>query len=330
MSHRSRPAGWPGAGALLLLLGSTAAIAAGPSRVEDSAADAVYDCRMPPPDGFEARVADLASAVWDKNSLGCAADLMAAAASEAPTDVGLQVQALLQATAYIAHVNLLQDFDLYGIRVPEWQARLVHAIDNGNAIDARLASTGSDDPDLLSARALYKLTWPAKTADAKTAIVETRAAQALLEKAVAADPKALGGNAIWILARTYYDLPEFAGGDAVRAMKLLEQARVQTPGNIPMLRYSAYVHAQERNPALARTRLKEIVAAEPDSADLQTTADELKNARDLATRLQDTALADRLTAKRDALLAAHPQLLARKPTAANMHGGVDPITGKEY
>ncbi|HMS81945.1 MAG TPA: hypothetical protein PKC20_20975 [Burkholderiaceae bacterium] len=54
------------------------------------------------------------------------------------------------------------------------------------------------------------------------------------------------------------------------------------------------------------------------------------DARDLATRLKDAALAQKLTDKRDALLKAHPQLLARKPTAANMHGGVDPITGKEY
>jgi hypothetical protein len=32
----------------------------------------------------------------------------------------------------------------------------------------------------------------------------------------------------------------------------------------------------------------------------------------------------------DALLAAHPELLTRASTAANMHGGVDPITGKSY
>ena len=45
-----------------------------------------------------------------------------------------------------------------------------------------------EDPDLMSARALYRLTWPTKVADAKTIMIETRAAQALLEKAVAKDP----------------------------------------------------------------------------------------------------------------------------------------------
>lgn len=321
---------WRGFGALLLALGNAGAFAAGPARVEDSATDAVYDCPVPPPEQFEARVTQLSTSTWDKNSLGCAADLMFVAADNAQSDIGLQVRALLATTAYIAHVNLLWDFDLYGIRVPEWTARIQHAIEHGNVLDQRLAAMPVEDPDLMSARALYRLTWPTKVADAKTIMIETRAAQALLEKAVVKDPNALGGNALWILGRIFFDLPEFAGGDGVKAVKLLEQAHAQTPGNLSMLRYSAYVHAQDRNPALARTRLTEMLSVDPDPADLQTAADELKNARDLATRLPDAALAQKLTARRDALLQAQPQLLARKPTAANMHGGVDPITGKEY
>ena len=67
---------WRGFGALLLALGNAGALAAGPARVEDSAADAVYDCPVPPPEQFEARVTQLSTSTWDKNSLGCAADLM--------------------------------------------------------------------------------------------------------------------------------------------------------------------------------------------------------------------------------------------------------------
>jgi len=244
--------------------------------------------------------------------------------------VALQIQALLANVAYLSHVNLLWDFDLYGIRVPEWSARIKHAIEQANGIDQRLFTSSADSADLLAARALYKLTWPNKVTDTKTVMKETRAALALLEQAVAKDPQALGGNALWVLGRVYFDLPEFAGGDAVKAVTLLERAHSQTPNNISLLRYSAYVYAQERNPSMAKRRLSEMLAVAPDPADLQTAADELKNARDLATRLPDPALAQRLTEKRDALLKTHPQLLARKPTAANMHGGVDPITGKEY
>jgi hypothetical protein len=59
-------------------------------------------------------------------------------------------------------------------------------------------------------------------------------------------------------------------------------------------------------------------------------ADELKNARDLAHRIPAAELEAQLTAKRDALLEANPQLLTRASSAANMHGGVDPMTGKSY
>lgn len=330
MGPDRRFTGWHVHAALLLFLGNVSSPAVGQSRVEDSAADAVYECPQPTPEQFEARVTELSTAVWDKNSLGCAADLMSAAAEGKPTDTTLQLQALLANVAYISHVNLLWDFDLYGIRVPEWSARIQHSIEHAKAIDQRLAAASSNNPDVMSARALYKLTWPVKVTDTKTVMTETRAAQALLETATAKDPAALGGNALWVLARVYFDLPEFAGGDGVKALKLLEQAHAQTPKNIALLRYSAYVHAQDRNPSMARGRLVEILAVEPDPADLQTAADELKNARDLATRLVDASLAQQLTEKRDALLKAYPQLLTRKPTAANMHGGVDPMTGKEY
>lgn len=316
--------------ALLLAVGAMASTAVAQSRLEDSVADAVYDCPKPAPEQFEARVTELSAAVWDRNSLGCAADLTSAAAAGAPADVALQIQALLANVTYISHVNLLWDFDLYGIRVPEWSARIKHAVEQADAIDQRLSTGPDDDPDLVAARALYKLTWPNKITDTKTVMKETRAALALLEQAVTKDPQALGGNALWILGRVYFDLPEFAGGDAVKAVKLLERAHSQTPNNISLLRYCAYVYAQERNPSMAKQRLSEMLAVATNPTDLQTVADELKNARDLATRLPDPALAQQLTEKRDTLLKAHPQLLARKPTAANMHGGVDPITGKEY
>jgi hypothetical protein len=330
MRPELRPAQWSLAAGLLLTLGPVATPVAAQSRVDDSAAEAAYECPQPAPEQFATRVMELSGAVWDKNSLGCAADLMSAAAAAAPSDIALQVQALLANIGYIAHVNSLWDFDLYGIRVPEWSARIQHAIEHAAAIDQRLAAVSADDPDLLSARALYKLTWPTKVAETRTTMSEARAAQVLLEKATAKDPSALDGNALWILGRVYFDLPEFAGGDGVKAVKLLEQAHAQTPKNLSLLRYSAYVYAQERNPPMAKRRLAEMLAIEPQPADLQAAVDELKNARDLATRLPDPALAAKLTAKRDALLAAHPQLLARKPTAANMHGGVDPFTGKEY
>lgn len=316
--------------AALLLTSAPHASGAGPARVEDSAKDAAYDCPMPAPASAAARATELGAAHWDKNKLGCAADIWAALAAAQPDDPMLAVQALLATTAYIDHVNALSNYDTYGIREPEWTARIRHAAEQGKVLEGRLAALPADDPNVLAARALYRLTWPAKIADTRTQLAESRAAMQLLDRAVGLDPKALDGNALWVLGRLYYDVPEFAGGDPVRAMQLLEDAYRNTPANPSLLRYTAYVYLQERDVARAKARLAAMLALAPQGGDPQLLADELKGAQDLAIRAGDGALAQQLTAKRNALLKAHPQLLRRQATAANMHGGVDPITGKDY
>ena len=303
---------------------------AGAARLADSEKDAVYDCAIPPLTAAAAKAAELGMAQWDKNKMGCAADIWYSLAERAPADTMLQVQALLASTSYIDQVNILAGLDAYGVHQPEFTARILHAVEHGKALEARLAAVPAEDATVLAARALYRLTWPAKVADAKAQIAESRAAMQLFEKAVAIDPKALDGNALWILGRLYYDLPEFAGGDPVKGQMLLERAYRNTPHNIALLRYSAYVFVQERDIKSARGRLIEILALQADPAGLQPMSDELKQASELATRIGETALAEQLISKRKSLLKANPQLLLRLVPAINLHGGVDPMTGKDY
>ena len=299
-------------------------------RLENSAKDAQYDCPMPSPDALAATATRLGAAQWDKNKLGCAADLWFALAESAVTEPMVKVQALMATTAYIEQINLLAGFDLYGVHEGEWAARIHHAADHGKVLEERLAAMPVEDANVLAARALYRLTWPTRIADTKTQIAESGAALQLLSKAVALDPKALEGNAVWILGRLYYDLPEFAGGDPAKGMALIEEAYRNTPQNVSLLRYSAYVFVQERDLPRAKQRLAEMLRLQPDPANLQRLADELKSASELATRTGDAALAQQLAAKRDQLFKATPQLLRRLGSAENMHGGVDPITGKDY
>ena len=313
---------------LVLLLSPVGASAQ--ARLENSAEDASYDCPMPSPATVAATAAKLGTAQWDKNKLGCSADLWFALAQSAPAEPMPQVQALLAATAYIDQVNLLASLDLYGVHQPEWTARIHHAADHGKILEGRLGALTVDDANVLAARALYRLAWPTKIADTKTQLAESGAAFRLLSKAVALDPKALDGNALWILGRLYYDLPEFAGGDQAKGMALIEDAYRNTPQNVSLLRYSAYLFVQERDVPRAKQRLADMLELQPDPANLQLLADELKSASELATRIGETALAQHLVAKRDQLFKAHPQLLRRLGSAANMHGGVDPITGKDY
>jgi len=313
-----------------LLLGAGVGSAGAQGRVEDSAKDAVYPCPKPAGEAMLQEAAKLYPAKYDKNKFGCAADLFFEAAQAAPADVALNVQALLVTTEYIDSVNTLWDFDLYGIRQPEWTARLEHAVAHGRALAERVAAAAAHDPSALAARALFQLSAGAKTADAKTQIAGSREAMSLLKEATAADPALLGGSALLALARLYYELPEFLGGDVAEAQKLLEQGLKVAPKNPSLVRYAAFVRAQEHDAPAAKALLASMPDLQAGPEDLQTLADELRNARDLATRLGDEPLRRRLDQRRDALLKQHPELLTRASTAANMHGGVDPITGKPY
>jgi tetratricopeptide (TPR) repeat protein len=325
----------PPALVLALAAAGTACLATGPaaaqSRVEDSAKDAVYECPVPSDAAaLQAKVEQLYPQKSDRNALGCAADLLFMAAQGSPEDPQLNVQALLVTSEYIDHVNTLWDFDIYGVRQPEWAARLGHAIPQGKALAEQVAKLAPEDPTAECARAYFQVVWPFKSADAKTALTSSRDAIPLLEKATAKQPGALDGNCLLILGRLYYEVPEFAGGDMDKAAATLNKATEVAPNNFAVQRYLAYVRLQANDADGAKKALAQMLPIEPSPLDLQLMADELKNARDLAHRIPATELETQLTAKRDALLKAHPELLTRASSAANMHGGVDPITGKSY
>jgi tetratricopeptide (TPR) repeat protein len=308
-----------------------AGLAPAQSRVEDSAKDAAYECAVPgDAAALQAKVEQLYPKKSDRNALGCAADLLFMAAQASPEDPQLNVQALLVESEYIDHVNTLWDFDIYGVRQPEWSARLSHAVPQGKALAEQVARLAPEDPTAECARAYFQVVWPFKSADAKTALMSSRDAIPLLEKATAKQPNALDGNCLLILGRLYYEVPEFAGGDMDKAAATLDAATQVAPDNFGVWRYLAYVRLQAGDADGAKKALAQMLGMEPSPLDLQLMADELKNARDLAHRIPAADLETQLTAKRDALLKAHPELLTRASSAANMHGGVDPMTGKSY
>ena len=305
--------------------------AAAQSRAEDSARDANYDCPVPnDAAALQAKVEQLYPHKSDRNALGCAADLLYTAAQMSADDPQVNVQALLVESEYIDHVNTLWDFDIYGVRQPEWSARLGHAVPQGKALAERVARLAPEDPTAQCARAYFQIVWPFKSADAKTALMSSRDAIPLLEKATAKEPAALDGNCALMLGRLYYEVPEFAGGDMDKAAATLNKATQVAPKNFGVWRYLAYVRLQANDAEGAKKALTQMLAIEPSPLDLQFMADELKNARDLAHRIPAAELETQLTAKRDALLKVHPELLTRASSASNMHGGVDPITGKSY
>jgi tetratricopeptide (TPR) repeat protein len=310
---------------------ATAGLAGAQSRNEQSAQDAAYACPLPQTAAATLqKMGELYPQKHDKNKLGCAADLMHAAATAAPDDVGMGMQALLVAAEYIDHVNTLWDYDIYGVRVPEWTLRLSHAIAQGRVHDAQLARLAPDEPSVLAARSLFDVSAAYKMGDASAQLGAARLAIQRLEAATAKEPGVLDGNGLYLLGRLLYELPEYSGGDVDKGLQVLDRAHELAPANPSFARYYAQALDLERRRDEARAVLATLLALEPAPPDWQLAADELRNARDLAARMQAAELEQQLTARRDALLQAHPQLLTRASSAANLHGGVDPITGKPY
>lgn len=301
------------------------------ARNEFSAKDAVYPCPVPKQlKAIVARAAELYPAKYDRNKLGCSADLFYEAATLAPEDIVLQLQALGTTIEYLDQVNTLWDFDIYGIRQPEWSARIAHAAAQGEALASYLRQVAPDEPAVLAATSLFGVVVNFKAGDAKAQLTAARSAIRDLERATAKEPGVLDGAGLFLLGRLYYDLPEFSGGDVDKALAILPRALELAPGNPSIVRYFAYVLDQEGRGPEARQVLARLVNLDPAPTDLQLAADELRYGRDLAAKFEDAALRQQIETKRNALLKAHPELLTRNSTAANQHGGVDPITGDSY
>ena len=103
-----------------------------------------------------------------------------------------------------------------------------------------------------------------------------------------------------------------------------------TPSNVGLVRYAAYVGAQNHRLDEAKEQLSDLLGLQPAPGGTQRFADELKAGTELATRLGFTDLAGQLAGKRSAMFAQNAKLLRRLPSASNLHGGVNPITGKDY
>ena len=228
-------------------LSLTGGLAGAQSRNEQSAQDAAYACPLPKTaEATLQKMGELYPQKHDKNKLGCAADLMHAVATAAPDDLGLALQALLVTSEYIDHVNTLWDYDIYGVRVPEWTLRLSHAIAQGKAHDAQLARLAPDEPSVLAARSLFDVSAAYKMGEASAQLGAARLAIKRLEAATAKEPGVLDGNGLYLLGRLYYELPEYSGGDVDKGLQALARAHELVPANPSFARYYAQALDLER------------------------------------------------------------------------------------
>ncbi len=289
--------------------------------------DAKYDCEIPRSLSDKRSIGfEMATHKYDKNKLACAADIVLHASNQAPKDVDLAVNALAVSTDYIDHISVLKNADLAALQEDEWQLRLAHGSDVASELVQRLEKIAPERADVIALKgisivAIHQFDNPAK------ALMAIRESLGLLNRAVEKDPMVLGGEALVILGRMYYEIPGLFGGDTDKALELYQQAYAQTPKNIQLLRYWAEAWDGEMEEVMAKDILIEMLPLEPKFSELQRYADELRLGGGLSERLGDIALSEKLMSKRAGLLKTYPMLNARKSAAAAGHGGVNPLTG---
>lgn len=163
----------------------------------------------------------------------------------------------------------------------------------------------------------------------KATLVISQAAIKDLEVIVQEEPETLDALGPLMLGQLLLALPEFSGGDPVRAIELLEQGTQLSPNNLSMHKWliDAYVAERESDKALQTLEKAALIAA--DQQHPQDHSDSLKDFVGFAISMRQLELAKYFKFQRSLILKANPQVDPRVEVASMGHGGENPITGKD-
>jgi tetratricopeptide (TPR) repeat protein len=290
---------------------------------QDAAEHAKYTCASFSDAAAKAHAAAVLSVqTSDENALACAADLRFELANAAATDRAARIDALASLLSYVDHVRLLKVYELSQIDWPEYDLRLEHgATLAAKLIPAARKQWPADAAVLILCAAIERsLAGPTDPEKAITAVEE-------LKRAVAIDPKALGGLGQLYIGRTYLDLPPIFGGGADKAIPYLTAARDAAPDDPRALRSLTEAYDALGRSSEALASLKALANVTPRDSDLQLYADEWRMGEGLATRLHSPELVASFSAKRADLMHQHPKLLSRKVESVWGHGETNPLSG---
>jgi len=166
-----------------------------------------------------------------------------------------------------------------------------------------------------------------ETSTAEMIDISANALQVLSE-IVGDDPEMLDGLAITMLGQMLITLPEFSGGDPVRAIELLRKGIELDGNNLTAYRWIIEGFVVEREDDIAREFLQKASEVSPEAIDPQDYADFAKDLGGVAYRLGQPEIAKKFSRSRQALLEQKPYLQKRKEVASVGHGGENPITGE--
>lgn len=272
----------------------------------------------------------LSSHKWSRKELGCAAQYGYELAMAPPLNPELAMGALV---TQIDYLDLLAS-EYEGLYAgPELSAELrlrwERARKQGGELVALMEPAIGPSIEFRLLRATFWLAASTKETTPEQASATAAKAMPELEAVIAERPDALGGLALMLLGRMTFILPEFSGGDPLRAIELFKQGIAINPQDMVMRRWLTEVLVSERDYPAALGVIEEALKAPINPSEPQAYADELRALSGLARRAGNEELSLRIATLRQAHLKANPQLLARRSTASFGHGGADPFTGKE-
>lgn len=177
-------------------------------------------------------------------------------------------------------------------------------------------------------KAAYILASTMRESDTREMIEASVKAKGMLDAVVAKSPDVIDGLPLLMLAQLLLALPEFSGGDPIRAIELLEQGMAIDPENLSFHRWLIEGLVAERESAAAIEVLRKAAAVPVDASHPQDYVDMAKVLGGIAVRLGEKDIAAHFSKNRKQLLSKKPYLLARKARASVGHGGANPITGE--
>lgn len=278
-----------------------------------------------------AAFARMAVMKWDRKQMGCGVRYGFELAQAQPENIEIQLQVL---GAHVEYFSVLDKsysrlYSSSPVKDVELRLRWIETRDHCAVLLKGLAPLADEVAEVAALRGINTLLSLQHEASEKEKLSAPGLALGDLESAIKAKPDVLEGAALLTLGMVIAGLPEFAGGDIERAIKLLEQGNTLEPQNLQLKTALVDAELGERNNHRALSVLQAASKITAEGQNEQDYTDSLRILVGQAMRLDQRELAKQIDVRRNDFLEAHPYLDKRKSSAATGHGGVDPFTGQD-
>lgn len=277
---------------------------------------------------------ELVNYEWDRKAMGCALDYgqelieedfwSLFAIEDKLTLLGARAQYFsVLSKQYNAHYQGGELTDELAWRWDNNRRAGLRLIDELNVFEALV-------PEVPLVKTAFLLASTQRETETSETLTISSDALAVLTELVEQDSGLLDGLGSTLLGQMLISLPEFSGGDPLKAIELLQASIEQNPSNLIAHRWLIEGFVFEREDELAREFLAKASQVSVDSLPPQEYVDLAKELAGVALRLGQPQVAQVFVNNRRKLLKSKPYLLERVERASVGHGGENPITGEMH